>query len=82
MGKPWPVRSEEGTLEHVENNVWEECVGKCLGDHVSDWVFKEEGSQRNEQGGMMDGEGLYGSGLISQQSNQVIQKREKRWRGV
>ena len=44
MGEPWPVRSEEGTLEHVENNVWEECVGECLGDHVSDWVFKEEGS--------------------------------------
>ena len=44
MGEPWPVGFEEGTLEHVENNVREECVWICLGDHVSDWVFKEEGS--------------------------------------
>lgn len=43
-GEPWLVGSEEGTLEHVENNVCEECAGKGVGDHVSDWVFKKEGS--------------------------------------
>jgi hypothetical protein len=53
-------------MEHVENNVCEECVGKNLGDDVSYWVFKEKGRQRNKQGGMVDGKGLDGSGLVLQ----------------
>ena len=43
-GEPWLVGSEEGALEHVESDVCEEWAGKGLGNHVSDWVFKEEGS--------------------------------------
>jgi len=66
MGEPCLVGPKEGTLEHVENNVCEECIGGGLGDHVSHWIFKEQGSQRNEQGWMVDGEGLDGSHLVLQ----------------
>lgn len=66
MGEPWPVGSEGGTLEHVENSVWEEYVGKSLANHVSDWVFQ----------GMVDGEGLDGSDPVLQQSNQAREEVE------
>jgi len=75
MGEPGLVWPEERTLEHVEINICKECTRRCFGDHVTYWVFKEKGSQWNEQGGVIDGERVDGRGLVLQWSNQVTQKR-------
>ena len=84
--EPCVVRSEEHTSEEVERNVWEECTGRGLGQYVTDWVFKKEGSEWDEQGWLVDGEGADETGVVVvvvlQESNQVVQKRVKMWRRV
>jgi hypothetical protein len=64
VSKPCLVGSQERALEDVERNVWEECTVRGLGNHVAQWVLEEEGSQRDEQGGVIDGEGVDRSRLV------------------